>query len=64
MMQSEIPLFQADVMQLLGIRHANTLRTWIKEGRVPEPDVRITQKTRYWHRTTLVKAGLLQEQVK
>ena len=51
-------------MQLLGIRHANTLRTWIKEGRVPEPDVRITQKTRYWHRTTLVKAGLLQEQVK
>lgn len=59
--QYEIPLFQADVMALLGIKHPNTLRMQIKAGRVPGPDVRITQKTKYWHRASLVKAGLLQE---
>lgn len=61
MNQYEIPLFQADVMALLGITHPNTLRQWVKQGRVPAPDVRITQKTKYWHRTSLVKAGLLQD---
>lgn len=56
----EIPIFQADLMALLGIKHPNTLRLQIKAGRVPGPDVRITQKTKYWHRASLVKAGLLQ----
>lgn len=56
---SEVPLFPKDVMALLGIRHPNTLRTMIKQRRVPEPDVKLTQKTRYWHRATLEKAGLL-----
>lgn len=55
----DIPLFPADLMRLLGIRHPNTLRQQIKAGKVPEPDVKITQKTRYWHRSSLVKAGLL-----
>ena len=56
----EIPLYQADLMALLGIKHPNTLRMQIKAGRVPAPDVRITAKTKYWHRSSLVKAGLLQ----
>jgi hypothetical protein len=56
----EIPLFAADLMQILGIQHPNTLRQMIKSGRIPQPDVRLTQKTRYWHRATLEKAGLLQ----
>lgn len=60
-MTLEIPIFPADLMQILGITHANTLRVQIKAGKVPKPDVQITQKTRYWHRSTLVKAGLLQE---
>lgn len=57
--QLEIPIFPADLMALLGISHANTLRTQIKAGKIPPPDVQITQKTRYWHRATLVKCGLL-----
>jgi len=48
-------------MAMLGIKHPNTLRQQIKAGRVPGPDVRITAKTKYWHRASLVKAGLLQE---
>lgn len=55
----EIPIVAADLMQLLGIQHPSTLRTMIKFGRIPQPDVRISQKTRYWHRSTLENAGLL-----
>ncbi|MFZ2306188.1 MAG: hypothetical protein WAW73_09470 [Rhodoferax sp.] len=62
MNQADIPIFPTDLMRLLGITHANTLRLKIKSGQVPEPDVRLTQKTRYWHRATLVKAGLLMDQ--
>jgi hypothetical protein len=58
-MQQEIPIFAADLMRLLGITHPNTLRVQLKDGKIPQPDVRISQKTRYWHRATLVKAGLL-----
>ena len=58
---SDIPLFATDLMRLLGIKHPNTLRLKIKSGQIPEPDVKITQKTRYWHRASLVKAGLLAE---
>lgn len=32
---SEVPLFPKDVMALLGIRHPNTLRTMIKQRRMP-----------------------------
>lgn len=59
-MNYEIPLFPKDVMALLGIRHPNTLRLKIKAGQVPEPDVRLTQKTRYWYRATLERAGLVE----
>jgi hypothetical protein len=60
--QAEVPYFPADMMRLMGIKHPNTLRIYIKENRVPEPDVRITAKTRYWHRSTLVRAGLLKDE--
>jgi hypothetical protein len=56
----DIPLFANDLMRLLGITHANTLRVKIKNGQVPPPDVRLTQKTRYWRRSTLVRFGLLE----
>ena len=59
MNEYDIPLFAADVMRLLGITHPNTLRLKIKCGQVPAPDVRLTQKTRYWHRSSLERAGLL-----
>lgn len=58
----EIPYFPADVMRLLGIAHSNTLREYIKSGKVPQPDVQVSKKTRYWHRESLVTAGLLQPQ--
>ncbi len=59
MSTSDIPIFPADLMAILGIKHPNTLRLRIKEGKVPRPDVQLTQKSRYWHRATLVRAGLI-----
>ena len=59
MTDQDVPLFAADLMRLLGITHANTLRVKIKNGQVPPPDVKLTQKTKYWFRSSLVKAGLL-----
>ena len=57
---TEIPIFPRDLMATLGITHPNTLRVQIKARKIPPPDVSISAKTRYWHRSTLVKAGLTQ----
>ena len=59
MIAQEVPIFPADLMQLLRIKDSKTLSDLIKRKRLPAPDVRLTAKTRYWHRATLVKAGLL-----
>lgn len=56
---SDQPVFPKDLMEALRIKHPNTLREQIKAGKVPDFDVKITQKTRYWHRSTLVRHGLL-----
>ncbi len=59
MAHDDIPYFAKDLKALLGIKHTNTLRMRIRDGRIPPPDVQVTLHTRYWHRSTLVKAGLL-----
>ena len=46
-------------MALICATHPATLRRSIKLGRIPPPDVQISQKIRYWHQATLIKAGLL-----
>lgn len=55
----DAPVFPKDLMRTLGLKHRNTLREYIKAGKVPKPDVQLTAKTRYWHRSTLVKAGIV-----
>ena len=35
-----------------------TMRRWIKAGKLPPFDVRLSQKTRGWRRSTLKAAGL------
>lgn len=55
----EPPVFAAELKSLLGFTHSDTLRVKIKEGKVPPPDVKISNKTRYWHRETLRRVGLL-----
>lgn len=42
----------------LGIS-ATTLRDHMHAAKIPPFDKVLTRKTRYWHRSTLVRAGLL-----
>lgn len=56
---AHLPIFPADLMRLLGYTHRNTLRVAIRDKRIPPPDVQLSQKTRYWHAATLIKAGLI-----
>ena len=56
----DIPIYASDLKRLLNITSTAALRNQIKSGKVPPPDVRNTQKTRYWHRSTLERIGLLQ----
>jgi hypothetical protein len=39
----------------------NALKQLIKTQKIPPFDVFLTQKTRFWHRSTLVKAGLMRD---
>lgn len=51
-------VFAADIKRTLNISAA-TLNMWLRQGRIPQPDVKITQRTRYWLRSTLVTAGVM-----
>lgn len=55
----DTPVFPADLMALLGIEDAGTIRRQQKAGKLPAFDKVISRKTRYWHRQTLVAAKIL-----
>lgn len=37
---------------------SETIRRWLKEKRLPEPDVAITRRKMGWRRSTLIAAGI------
>ncbi len=39
-------------------RSSETLRRWIKSGKLPEPDVQITIQTQGWYASTLARSGI------
>jgi hypothetical protein len=60
MNQNETPIYAHDLMAILNFKHVNTLRLAINRGAVPPPDIQLSRKTRYWFRSTLQRAGILQ----
>ena len=60
MNQAEIPIYAQDLMSILNYKSSNTLRLAIKRGAIPPPDFKSSNKTRFWYRSTLAKAGILQ----
>lgn len=58
----ETPVYPKEMMGLLGVTRTFSMNRLIKAGRVPEPDVKISQRVRYWHRATLRNKGLLPQQ--
>ena len=57
-MNLQQPVFPADLAAALGIQ-IKTLTRMVKDGRLPPLDVRLTAKTRYWFRETLVAKNIL-----
>jgi predicted DNA-binding transcriptional regulator AlpA len=51
-------IWRRDLMRLLGATHSDTLRKWIKAGKVPKPDVDLSMRTRGWKTSTLRAAGI------
>lgn len=50
-------LTRADIMARLGVSR-ETVRQWIKAGKLPQPDVALSRKTVAWKRSTLSAAGI------
>lgn len=50
-------LTRAYIMERLD-KKADTVRKWIKSGKLPPPDVALSRKTMGWKRSTLVAAGI------
>lgn len=58
-MNLQQPVFPADLAAALGGIQIKTLMRMVKDGRLPPLDVRLTAKTRYWFRETLVAKNIL-----
>lgn len=50
-------IYRRDLCNELGIG-SEALRRWMKAGKLPKPDVAISQKTLGWRLSTLRGAGL------
>ncbi|MCX8567031.1 MAG: hypothetical protein ON057_001758 [Glomeribacter sp. 1016415] len=45
-------IWRRDLQQKLNV-HSNTVSVWIKEGRLPKPDVNLSNRTKGWKLSTL-----------
>ena len=50
-------VFPEDLMAAFGVQR-EALRRWIRDGKLPAPDVHLTQRSVWWKRSTLAKAGI------
>jgi predicted site-specific integrase-resolvase len=55
--QQDTVIYRADLCKRLGVG-SEAMRRWLKAGKLPKPDVDISQKTRGWKMSTLRAAGI------
>lgn len=51
-------LYRDELCKALNNISSETLRRWLKEGRIPQPDVAISRRTVGWRYSTLLAAGV------
>lgn len=51
-------IWRKDLCAALGGVTSETLRRWMKDDKLPKPDVDLSARTRGWKLSTLRKAGL------
>lgn len=61
MRQNEIAtdrvIWRQDLKEKIGV-HSETIRRWIRSGKLPAPDVTLSRKTTGWKLSTLRAAGI------
>lgn len=68
-MQAETPIsippaatdrvvWRAELREICGNVCSETIRLWIKSGRLPPPDVQLSLKTKGWTASALRRAGI------
>lgn len=57
MTSSDRVIFRPELMTQLNVG-TETIRRWMKEEKLPKPDVDISRKTRGWKLSTLQAAGI------
>lgn len=50
-------IYRSELCNLTGVG-SEAVRRWIKAGKIPQPDVAISQKTMGWRLSTLHAAGI------
>lgn len=50
-------IWRPELQQLFSVT-SETVRRWLKAGRLPEPDVFMSRKTHGWRASTLHKHGI------
>lgn len=50
-------IFRPELQEILMVS-SETVRRWMREGKLPDPDVALTRKTVGWRLSTLERAGI------
>lgn len=50
-------IWRTDLRKACGNVCGETIRVWIKSGKLPPPEVKLSLRTMGWKRSTLVAAG-------
>jgi len=50
-------IYRQDLYKMMSVT-SETLRRWLRDGKIPAPDVAITQRTVGWRLSTLQAAGI------
>ena len=50
-------IYRQDLYKLMGVT-SETLRRWVKDGKIPSADIAISRRTVGWRLSTLQAAGI------
>jgi predicted DNA-binding transcriptional regulator AlpA len=51
-------IWRRELMSMLNVTSTETIRRWLKQRKLPQPDVNLSQRTRGWRLSTLRSAGI------
>lgn len=57
--EPDIMVWRRDLRAYFGDVSDETVRRWIKQGKLPKPDVDFSLRTRGWRLSTLHQAGIM-----